>query len=132
VRRDLGKKDILRFGVVGLSKTLLSGSLESLRVACMNKCSCCVKSKRQDQREGALLKYLQSSCHWSLERTRNQTIRRFWRDPDAVNANQMCNYINSIKERGVHQLIVSHFENCPQPTGTFHGATQWIASTLSA
>ncbi len=42
VRRDRGKRDILRFGVVGLSvvgwrRTLLIGSLESLRVACMNE-----------------------------------------------------------------------------------------------
>jgi hypothetical protein len=43
VRKDLGKRDILRFGVAGLSRTLLSGSLESLRAACMKNCCCSAK-----------------------------------------------------------------------------------------
>jgi hypothetical protein len=38
---DLGKKDILRFGVVDLSRILLSGSLESLREACIEICCGC-------------------------------------------------------------------------------------------
>jgi len=43
---DRGKKDIFRFGVVGLSRVLLSGSLESLREACMKEICCCVDGKR--------------------------------------------------------------------------------------
>ena len=34
-RSDLWKRDILRFGIVGANRTLLSGSLEIRRVACM-------------------------------------------------------------------------------------------------
>jgi hypothetical protein len=55
VRNDLGKRDILRFGVVGLRRTLLSGNFESLRVACMKNCCCCVDRRKQDQMEKASL-----------------------------------------------------------------------------
>jgi hypothetical protein len=62
VRRDRGKRDILRFGVVGLSivglrRALLSGSLERLRVACMYELRLLLLSGEDGiQREEALLK----------------------------------------------------------------------------
>jgi hypothetical protein len=57
--------------------------------------------RRQAERGEALHKYSYAGFHWLLALSRNQTIRRFWRDPEAANANKMGNYINSIKERGV-------------------------------
>jgi hypothetical protein len=51
---DLGKKDILRFGIVGLSSVLLSGSLESLRDACIEVCCCVVKRKAGAEERGSV------------------------------------------------------------------------------
>jgi hypothetical protein len=64
VRRDRGKRDILRFGVVavglkvvGLRRALLSGSLERFRVACMYELLLLLLSGEDSiQREEALLK----------------------------------------------------------------------------
>jgi hypothetical protein len=45
VMNDLGKRDILRFGV-GVRRMRLSGSLEIRREACMKKICCCVDEKK--------------------------------------------------------------------------------------
>jgi hypothetical protein len=121
VRKDLGKRDILRFGVAGLSRTLLSGSLveslESLRVACMKNCCCCAKEGCGFRGEKPYLNIgwrVSIDC-WNLpeiEESEGSGVIQGQR----AQSNRAVTSIVASKKEGLRSADPLAFENFPQPT----------------
>jgi hypothetical protein len=132
VRKDLGKRDILRFGVVGLSRTLLSGSLESLRVACMKNCCCCAKEVGGFRGEKP---YLNIGWRVSIECWNLPEIGKS--EGSGVIQGQRAQIdwaVTSIasKKEGLRSADPLANENYPQPTRTFYGIKGTDCGGISA